>query len=425
MKISEAISYTRSLSGNAVDDNTLCRWLSELDGRLMLDFYKGSEWMSYSLPQDEDHELLVPFPWDELYVHYLEAMVYYSNGEFERYRNSYEMYNKKELDYRQWYARNQLPITLAALARRDCTVVTEGRGSKPFWYLSAYSLAVKHGFTGTEEEWLAALRGDKVQLRYNGTDNTLEWKYTEDSGWSTLMELDELQGAVIAATLAQATAAQEAAEQAAKDAAGDAEGAEGSAALAKSWAVGGTGTREGEDADNAKYWSQMTKIADGLWGVRVENGDLIVTYTGEAPPPLSIVDGHLIYTLNDGQQIDVGRVAGAPGANGASAFMPLTETAEAAISITANSAVRVTGQPTALNITLGAPAAGQDNEWRLVFKAGEGFALTDTAPEGHALRWEAEPVWQAGMVYEVSYGSTGLPDGDGNTIIGVLWRAWA
>ena len=160
MKISEAISHTRSLSGNAVDDNTLCRWLSELDGRLMLDFYKGSEWMSYSLPQDEDHELLVPFPWDELYVHYLEAMVYYSNGEFERYRNSYEMYNKKELDYRQWYARNQLPITLEALKRRDCTVVTQGRGSRPFFYLSAYALAVKHGYTGTEEEWLDSLKGE-------------------------------------------------------------------------------------------------------------------------------------------------------------------------------------------------------------------------------------------------------------------------
>lgn len=159
MKIKEAIAFAKKLSGNATDDNTLCRWLSELDGRLMLDFYKGSEWMSYSVPQDEDHDLLVPFPWDELYVHYLEAMVYYSNGEFERYRNSYEMYNKKELEYRQWYARNQLPITLEALARRDCTVVTEGRGSKPFWYLSAYALAVKHGYTGTEEEWLAELVG--------------------------------------------------------------------------------------------------------------------------------------------------------------------------------------------------------------------------------------------------------------------------
>ena len=162
MTISEAISQTRKLSGNAVDDNTMCRWLSELDGRLMLDFYKGGEWMSYSLPDDEGHELLVPFPWDELYVHYLEAMVYYSNGEFERYRNSYEMYNKKELDFRQWYARTHVPITLDMLQKRDCTVVMEPqdqRCSRPFWYLSAYGIAVRHGYQGSVDEWLAELVG--------------------------------------------------------------------------------------------------------------------------------------------------------------------------------------------------------------------------------------------------------------------------
>lgn len=179
MTISEAISQTRKLSGNAVDDNTMCRWLSELDGRLMLDFYKGSEWMAYALPQDADHELLVPFPWDELYVHYLEAMVYYSNGEFERYRNSYEMYNKKELDYRQWYARNQLPITLEALQKRCCTVVTEGRGSKPFWYLSAYALAVKHGYTGTEEEWLAELVGPQGPAGQDGSGVEIRGTYAD------------------------------------------------------------------------------------------------------------------------------------------------------------------------------------------------------------------------------------------------------
>lgn len=179
MTISEAISQTRKLSGNAVDDNTMCRWLSELDGRLMLDFYKGSEWMAYALPQDADHELLVPFPWDELYVHYLEAMVYYSNGEYERYRNSYEMYNKKELDYRQWYARNQLPITLEALQKRCCTVVTEGRGSKPFWYLSAYALAVKHGYKGTEEEWLAELVGPQGPAGQDGSGVEIRGTYAD------------------------------------------------------------------------------------------------------------------------------------------------------------------------------------------------------------------------------------------------------
>ena len=33
---------------------------------------------------------------------------------------------------------------------------TEWRG----YYITAYGIAVKHGFIGTEEEWLASLKGD-------------------------------------------------------------------------------------------------------------------------------------------------------------------------------------------------------------------------------------------------------------------------
>lgn len=383
MKIKEAIASARKLSGNAVDDAALCRWLSELDGRLMLDFYKGSEWMSYSLPQDEDHELLVPFPWDELYVHYLEAMVYYSNGEFDRYRNSYEMFNKKELDYRQWYARNQLPTTLEALERRDCTVVTEGRGSRPFWYLSAYALAVKHGYQGTEAEWLEDIRGERVQLRYNEDTDALDWKYEDGGAWAELMGIDAIRGPVVDGTLEQATAAKEAAEsaktaaEAARDSAGTAseaavsaketavsakngaeaaagnasdsageaaasaelagqkaaaaeksaeaaaasaasigqaeENAAASATEAESWAVGGTGTREGEDTNNAKYWSARAQDAAG-GGVTSFNNR-----TGAVRPVKGDYTADLV-TFTDGDtfqdKFDAGKLTGPAGPQG-------------------------------------------------------------------------------------------------------------
>lgn len=383
MKIKEAIASARKLSGNAVDDAALCRWLSELDGRLMLDFYKGSEWMSYSLPQDEDHELLVPFPWDELYVHYLEAMVYYSNGEFDRYRNSYEMFNKKELDYRQWYARNQLPTTLEALERRDCTVVTEGRGSRPFWYLSAYALAVKHGYQGTEAEWLEDIRGERVQLRYNEDTDALEWKYEDGGAWAELMGIDAIRGPVVDGTLEQATAAKEAAESAktaaeaardsavtasetavsaketavsakngaeaaagnASDSAGEAaasaelagqkaaaaeksaeaaaasaasigqaeENAAASATEAESWAVGGTGMREGEDTNNAKYWSARAQDAAG-GGVTSFNNR-----TGAVRPVKGDYTADLV-TFTDGDtfqdKFDAGKLTGPAGPQG-------------------------------------------------------------------------------------------------------------
>lgn len=54
--------------------------------------------------------------------------------------------------------------------------------------------------------------------------------------------------------------------------------------------------------------------ADGLWGVYVDDeGYLVVTYTGDDPPPLSISDdGYLVYTLN-GQEIRVGKTVGPVG----------------------------------------------------------------------------------------------------------------
>lgn len=55
--------------------------------------------------------------------------------------------------------------------------------------------------------------------------------------------------------------------------------------------------------------------ADGLWGVNIKNGDLILTYVGDEVPPLSIKDGDLIYTL-DGNEINLGHVVGEPGPQG-------------------------------------------------------------------------------------------------------------
>ena len=62
----------------------------------------------------------------------------------------------------------------------------------------------------------------------------------------------------------QTAAANISAIQAAPTAASD---AAASATLSQSWAVGGTGTREGEDTNNAQYWAQQAqKVAQGAQG---------------------------------------------------------------------------------------------------------------------------------------------------------------
>lgn len=236
----------------------------------------------------------------------------------------------------------------------DSKIGTPWRG----YYITAYGIAVKHGFKGTEEEWLASLQGAdgrSIEIRYNDVTNVLEWKFTDDDAWTQLLDLEQLQTEIVAQTLAQAQAAQQAAEaaqaaaeaaqqeaernagvtqadasitqtnvqlsqdaktaaQAAQEAAEAARqaaetaqaaaetaetGAEESATLSKSWAVGGTGTRPGEDTNNAEYWAGQAAAAAGggvisfngrTGTVLPQEGDYDANKVGAANKALSNLD---------------------------------------------------------------------------------------------------------------------------------------
>ena len=75
------------------------------------------------------------------------------------------------------------------------------------YYLTAYGIAVKHGFKGTEEEWLESLIGEKgagAQIRYNAENKILEWKTEEEDTWQALLTLSDFQGEAIGETLKSA-----------------------------------------------------------------------------------------------------------------------------------------------------------------------------------------------------------------------------
>ncbi len=58
------------------------------------------------------------------------------------------------------------------------------------YYLSAYGLAVKRGYPGTEEEWLDSLHGANVEMRYENGE--LQWKHDTSEEWHTLEEFTAL-----------------------------------------------------------------------------------------------------------------------------------------------------------------------------------------------------------------------------------------
>ena len=108
------------------------------------------------------------------------------------------------------------------------------------YYITAYGIAVKHGYTGTEEEWLASLTGAAgaaTEIQYDETSGKLQWRNVGEEEWHDLLTLEQLQGDVVGETLTQATEAKNAAETAQAAAEGAAASAQTDATTASTAAA--------------------------------------------------------------------------------------------------------------------------------------------------------------------------------------------
>lgn len=123
------------------------------------------------------------------------------------------------------------------------------------------------------------------------------------------------------AAASSASQAQASAAAAAKSAAS----VDGISKTAQSWAVGGTGTRPGEDTDNAKYWAEQAQaVAGGDFATKVEAQGYVTAHNQS-------VDAHAdIREALNGKA--AGKHASQHGANGSD---PLTPNAIGAIASTA------------------------------------------------------------------------------------------
>lgn len=117
MTISEAISRTDAVKPNAYDEPRKILWLSELDGMIkseIIDTHSDGETVSfagYDIDTAVTTELLVPAPYDVVYLRYLEMKIDYSNGEYGKYNNSLMMFNAAYSAFANYYNRKHMPIS--------------------------------------------------------------------------------------------------------------------------------------------------------------------------------------------------------------------------------------------------------------------------------------------------------------------------
>lgn len=122
--------------------------------------------------------------------------------------------------------------------------------------VSAYALAVKYGYEGTEEEWVTEMESMRLEA---------------------VTAASAAEGAASAAEQSQSASSSsaESASESAEFSRQSAAAASESATIAESYAHGGTGAREGEDTDNAKYYMEQAKSVSAVDVATTEKAGIV------------------------------------------------------------------------------------------------------------------------------------------------------
>lgn len=107
MKITDAIAAADELRINSISDEQKTRWVHELDCRIAEAM--GKEFPAWEFPSER--ELLMPVPYEDIYVTYLVAMIDHCNGEGELYVNDMAVFDNKYSLALGWWIRNNRPAS--------------------------------------------------------------------------------------------------------------------------------------------------------------------------------------------------------------------------------------------------------------------------------------------------------------------------
>lgn len=118
MTIQQAIDRVDLLHPNKQSATHKVAWLSELDGlihRELIMTHAHTEeqetYEGYTMDTDPDTVLLAPFPYDEIYTHYLTSQVDLQNAEIGKYNNDRTLFNNAYDTLSDYWTRTHKPIS--------------------------------------------------------------------------------------------------------------------------------------------------------------------------------------------------------------------------------------------------------------------------------------------------------------------------
>lgn len=146
MKIIDLLDYVDELQENVFSIKTKIRWINQLEAEVQTEILlMAADGIAQYTTDDMDAELIAPPPHDQIYQEYLFWQIALAQGEAERANNASALFNRVLQEYKRFVA----------------MTINPGNGNAELlrYYINAYQIAVKNGFTGTETQWLRSLIG--------------------------------------------------------------------------------------------------------------------------------------------------------------------------------------------------------------------------------------------------------------------------
>lgn len=111
LTLADVISRVDGIEPNAYTNDQKTAWVNEVEGKVYTEVFLLTpyEFRPLTYADDSGTTLAVMPPHDKLYPLYLQAMVLYANGEYDRYTNAMAMFNAAWGEFVRWFARTYAP----------------------------------------------------------------------------------------------------------------------------------------------------------------------------------------------------------------------------------------------------------------------------------------------------------------------------
>ena len=106
MTASEAIARAKEIRQGSIGYSQYLSWLNVIEGRVQTELLEKNtdEVIKYTEETDAS-ELIIPHPYDEVYIFYLCAMTDFANEEMELYSADAQAFDSRFEDFKKYYSK--------------------------------------------------------------------------------------------------------------------------------------------------------------------------------------------------------------------------------------------------------------------------------------------------------------------------------